>query len=405
MKITNFPVIGTLLLVGTGLASAESKTLNPVKVPARQMENEPFRFNGAVLNGDARGSGFCAWNSKAFFSAAHVVFDDAGGKWGEPPVWHGKANSMALNPSKGIQSRGYYRWTNYSEIVAEDGLNGDAFGRDVILGFSFEKLIKGKPAVLNLKGVSDLKRPIRTMITGYPAENDYFGVPISGFYLHRTGPGINPYKASAGGALATTLVSTGGGNSGGPIWTMDSKAGWTAAGVLVGGLPSEATVYGFTGDINALTRAVAPLVESNMPDSIKVDKVSATSRFFPYNRAKAIPDGVQKWTDFPIVADGFEEGEVVKKVKLSFKIKTKHQGDLQVILVGPGGFGTLIHNEQGAGKDDLILRDKDVSGDFTDIDPNGKWILRVQDRLKGDIATLENIVLEIAAEGTAVVAP
>jgi len=406
MKIANFPAIGILLLAGTALSTAAApKTLNPVRVPARLMDEEPFRFNGVVKNDDARGSGFCAWSAKTFFSAAHVVFDDASGKWGEPPFWVSKANSITLDDSKSIQSRGYYRWTNYSEIVALDGNNGDAFGRDVILGFSFNRLIQGKPAILNLKGVSDLKKPIRTLITGYPAENDYLGVPIKGFFLHKTGPGVTPYKTYSDKALEATLVSTGGGNSGGPVWTQNKELGWTAAGVLVGGLPSEATVYAFSGDINALTRAVAPVIMVGQPDSISVDKVSASSRFFPYNRAKVIPDGVPKWTDFPIVVEGFELGETVKKVKLSFRIKTKHQGDLQVILSGPGGFATLIHNEQGAGKDNLILVDKDVSEFFTDIDPKGKWILRVQDRLKGDIATLETILLEIAAEGTAVVAP
>ncbi len=406
MKIANFPVIGMLLLLGgTTLSSAAPKTLNPARVPARLMGDDPFRFNGVVTNDDARGSGFCAWSRYVFFSAAHVVFDDEGGKWGEPPVWTSKANSVTLDDSKSIQSRGYYRWTDYSEIVAVDGNNGDAFGRDVILGFSFSKLIQGRPAVLNLNGINDLKKPIRSMITGYPAENFYLGVPINGYFLHRTGPGVTPYKPSSGKALQATLVSTGGGNSGGPVWTKNPDIGWTAAGVLVGGLPSEVTVYAFSSDINALTRAVTPLIRSKLPDSITVGRVSGSSRFFAYNRARVIPDGVQKWTDFPISVDGFEPGETVKKVKLSLKIKTKHQGDLQVILSGPGGFEKLIHNEQGAGKDDLTLVDEDVSEAFTDIDPKGRWILRVQDRLKGDTATLVTFLLEIAAEGTTVVAP
>ncbi len=406
MKISNFPVIGIVMLAGTTLApAAESKTLNPVRVAARQIDEDPFRVNGVVLNGEFRGSGFCAWNRKTFLSAAHVVFDGTAGKWGEPPVWNPKANAKTLDESKSIQSRGYYRWTNYSEIVALDGNNGDAFGRDVILGFSFKKLIPGKPAVLNLKGVSDLKRPIKTMITGYPAENDYLGVPINGFFLHKTGPGVTPYKVSSNKALHATLVSTGGGNSGGPVWTRNPDLSWTAAGVLVGGLPSEATVYAFSGDINSLTRAVTPLIGKNLPESISVGNASASSRFYVYDHSKAIPDGVPKWTDFPISVDGFELGETVKTVKISFKIKTSHQGDLQVILTGPGGFGKVLHNEEGAGKDDLVLVDEDVSEAFTDIDPAGKWLLRVQDRLKGDIATVQYVQLEIAAEGTAVVAP
>ncbi|MEO7099142.1 MAG: proprotein convertase P-domain-containing protein [Luteolibacter sp.] len=410
MKIVTFPAVGLLVIAGSAhlLAdplSAASKTLNPVKVPDAKIGDAPYRFNGAVISGNYRGSGFCAWNRKTFFSAAHVVFDDEAGLWSSPPVWYPHSNAAVLDDDQSIKTRGYYRWTNYSELVALDGNNGDAFGRDVILAYAFKNLISGSPAKLNLRGTSDLRNDIKSMITGYPAVNAYTGKPIEGYFMHQTGPGVTPYKTYAGNSLTTTLISTGGGNSGGPVWTKNPDVGWTAAGVLVGGLPSESVVYAFSGDINALTRAVTPVIKSDLPHTIDVDRVSTSSRFFLYDHSKTIPDGVPKWTEFPISVGGFEVDDKVQELRLTFKITTHHRGDLQVVLAGPGGFEVLVHNEQGAGKDNLVLKNADFSSFFAGIDPTGKWSLRVQDRLKGDIATVEFVQLEISVDGTAVSAP
>ncbi|HEX7260905.1 MAG TPA: proprotein convertase P-domain-containing protein, partial [Luteolibacter sp.] len=62
-------------------------------------------------------------------------------------------------------------------------------------------------------------------------------------------------------------------------------------------------------------------------------------------------------------------------------------------------------NEQGAGKDNLTLKDKDCSEAFAGIDPNGAWTLHVQDRLVGDIATLKSILLEIAVDDKVTTVP
>ena len=45
----------------------------------------------------------------------------------------------------------------------------------------------------------------------------------------------------------------------------------------------------------------------------------------------------------------------------------------------------------------LILNDMKYSSDFAGVLANGKWQLRVQDRLKGDIATFKSAVLELSA--------
>ncbi len=396
MKIYAFPIVGTLFLTGIMGATAKSKTAFPVKVDADQLRDSPYRFNGAITTSAARGSGFCAWNRRTFFSAAHVVF--AENAWEEPPVWNWLANSATLDEKSAVQSRGYFRWTEYAELATNDEYHEEAFGKDVILGFAFKDLMPGSPAKLNLNGSNDLRQKKQTLITGYPAEIPYNDKPVNGFLLHETGPTVTPYKSYSGRALTTTLVSTGPGNSGGPIWMKSSKhKGWDAAGVLVGGLPSESVVYAFSNDINSLLRAVTPVIQPVIEPQKYSGTVSASSRFFPYYRWQKIPDGVHKWTTFKIPVNGFEDDSTLEKVIISLDIRTAHRGDLQVVLEGPGGLQAVLHNEQGASKNNLILKNIDVSASFTDIDPNDTWYLRVQDRLKGDTATLKSIVLEISA--------
>lgn len=391
---------GVLLLAATASAQEPPKTLSPVKVNGDRTV-APYRFNGAVMTPSFRGSGFVAWNSRAFFSAAHLVHSSTTG-WGAPPVWHPVPHQLAdLEDADGIQSRGYYRWKTYATLVEMGGDSGKAFSKDVILGFAFKDLIPGTPAALDLSAFNNLRKPKTTLITGYPAENSYLDEEIEGYFLHETGPAVTTYKVDFGKSLTTTLLTTGGGNSGGPVWIADNKGNWKAGGVLVGGMSSESLIYAFSSEVNSLTRAVAPMVKPTLAAPISVNGVGATSFFFPMTRAKKIPDGVQRWTDFRFNVARFEQTGRVTKVKLSLDIDTPHRGDLLILLQGPGGVYTIVHNEEGAGEDDLVLTDKDFTGRFVGMYPNGNWMVRVQDRLKGDVATVKSIVLEIGVEGSA----
>jgi subtilisin-like proprotein convertase family protein/V8-like Glu-specific endopeptidase len=394
MKISTLPLLGSLLLAGNLTVAAKPKTANPVKVPKYLTGETPYRYNGVVLTEVARGSGFCAWNQKTFFSAAHVVFDE--GAWGAPPFWVPKQNAENVDVTRGFLSRGYYRWIEYGEIAAAPG--SDAFRKDVILGYAFRNLINNKPAKINLDGGQDLKKKTKSLITGYPAENAYLEEDIEGYFLHKTGPEITPYKKYSGKALISTLVTTGPGNSGGPVWTKDKKKNWVASGVLVGGLPSESVVYGFSSDINSLTRAVAPVIKSKKGRPIAADGVTASSLFFPHNEEIRLPDGATKWTSVRFGVSKFDTGALVTKVSLSFDIRTAHRGDLQVLLEGPSGYQAVIHNEGGANKENLIANDIDLTEAFSDIEANGYWYLRVRDRLKGDVSVLKSAVLEISTD-------
>jgi subtilisin-like proprotein convertase family protein/V8-like Glu-specific endopeptidase len=396
MKILNFPTIAILFLGGSLVSSADPKTTYPVRIDSSDLGQEPFRFNGVIRTSTARGSGFCAWHNRTFFSAAHVVYGEAG--WEVPPLWYPEYHSFKIRRNAAIQSRGYFRWTSYADLAGDEFTNVDDFSQDVVMGYAFKDLIDGTPAPLNRNGEADLRQKNETMITGYPAENAYYGEDIEGYYLHQTGPKQTIFKHFYGDAVTTTLLTTGPGNSGGPVWVKDAKSNWRASGVLVGGRPSECVVYGFSNSIRSLTRAVAPVIQTEIGVPLVVPGVSATSLIYPYDTPTRIPDGVHKWTSFPFAVDGFADGDLATVVKLSLRILTTHRGDLVIVLQAPGGASTIVHNEEGAGGLNLTLNEKDYSAELADSEANGTWFLRVQDRLKGDSTLLKSIRLEISTE-------
>jgi subtilisin-like proprotein convertase family protein len=98
----------------------------------------------------------------------------------------------------------------------------------------------------------------------------------------------------------------------------------------------------------------------------------------------------------------FDKEAKVVAVRVAVRVKTSHRGDLQILLTGPGGYSTIIQNEEGAGARNLNIAYRDVyvdvSEEFQDLLANGRWVLRFQDRLKGDICTVQSAGVEIEAE-------
>lgn len=384
-----------LLLPATAAEAPKTNSSQPVG--DGQLAQEPYYYNGLVFSGAARGSGFVAEHPNLFFTAAHVVFDEIG--WTPPPSWVG-GYSREGSPSmeSEIPSRGYFRWTQYANLVAERGNNSrSTFARDVALAWGLQPFVEGIPASMDFKGVSHLQQSNISMITGYPAELDYTG-DSGGYFLHSTAPDITPFKPAVGRYLYATHISTGPGNSGGPVWVQDELGNWKAAGVLVSGRPSETGVYAMSSDIKSFLAAADPVLSTPRRSMKFVKGVSATSTLLAMPKPKKIPDGAKSWTRIPLSVLSFPDEATVSKVTLHLDIATAHRGDLIVALLGPGGVMSILHNGEGADEDNLLFEDYDASGPFAGGEPDGRWTLLVQDRLKGDPAVVNRFELEIEAE-------
>jgi subtilisin-like proprotein convertase family protein len=333
-----------------------------------------------------------------------VLFNDEAGTWNQPPTWFSGVNSAeAPSEETGIEARGYFRWASYASQVALSGNTSKAaFSRDAALAWSFEPFTAEEPAAVDFKGAVNLRAGVPSMITGYPALISYTGEE-GNYYLHTTLEEATQYKSAQGNYLQATHISTGPGNSGGPVWVRDEAGEWKAGGLLVAGRPSETGLYGFTSEVKSLFKSAEPVLGESTRSLKNSSKVGTSSRLAALATPKTIPDGRHKWTRIPLKIGAFPEGSAISFVRLNLTITTAHRGDLIVALLGPDGTFALLHDGEGAGADDLVIDDMDLSGDFAGAGEDsegtpGKWQLLVQDRLTGDICVVTRLQLEVGID-------
>ena len=386
------------------LAQEPPKTNSSQMVDSGLLNQEPYRHTGIVFSGNNasayRGSGVVASDPKLFFTASHVLWDDEEETWFLPPEWVGGYSGDG-QPGFGQRARGYFRWTGYSVVVEESGINSrGAFSRDISLVWGLEDFVEGEPAAIDFKGVNNLKKAKTSMITGYPALLDYTG-ESGGYFLHATEPDLTPFRpalTSGGNYLYATHISTGPGNSGGPVWGQNDAGQWKVSGLLVSGRPSEAGVYAMSSSVRPLLKAAAPAIADTRKSIKAVPTVSTDTCRMVMNKPKKIPDGVHRWTKIPLKCIRFPEGSVVAAAYLDLNITTNHRGDLIVAVLGPDGTMAIVHDGQGAGEDNLEIEDLPIGGFFDEASAVGNWALLVQDRLTADPAVVTKLELEITAE-------
>jgi subtilisin-like proprotein convertase family protein/V8-like Glu-specific endopeptidase len=388
-----------------GVAPVEPpKTNSAAPLTDLDLSTNPYIFNGMVTTEAGQGSGVVAENPKLFFTAAHVLYDPMEG-WSEPPLWVGGGEHVALPPEVlSGESRGYFRWSSYAGNVQSAGQNSTgAFATDLALAWGLEPFFGGTPAAIDFNGYKKLKKHNDlSMITGFPATLDYTEESGNGL-LHATKPEFTIFQAEANRYLYATHISTGPGNSGGPVWLQEAGGTWDTAGILISGRPSEAGIYAFTPSIKSLLKAASPLV-GDVRKSVKnaTKGVSTSTGRYVMPKPKKIPDGLHRWTKIPVNVQRFEPDNEVFEVFVDLTITTNHRGDLMVGLMSPNGTMTMLHDGQGATEDDLVLDDFDASEAFSgevaeegNGGPNGTWFLLVQDRLTSDQCVVTRFELEI----------
>ena len=420
------PVTWGLFLWLPAAVAEDPKVNHSVPIDPALLGQEPYRQTGLVLTADARGSGFVASHPNLFFTAAHMVYRPIDGAtpgqtdqpvgWQPPPSWLGAYNNTSLSLGHEVLSRGYFRWTLYSDLVEKYAQNSNlAFGHDSVLVWGLAPFIAGSAAALDTQGMQKLHNGATSMITGYPAIIDYTNA-AGNYFMHATTPAAIPYKIVHDRYLTADLISTGPGNSGGPVWIHNPDTTWSVAGTLVSGLAGENGVYAMSPDINSLLQAAQPLLATPLQRTRHVKNVGASTAMLALERPQAIPDGVKRWTVIPFVLNDFPDTAVVVQATLNLTIITNHRGDLVVRLLAPGGISQDLFNQQGADAHDVIIDGEILdfgggsggdtgtgtgTGTGSDIPTpraNGRWQLLVQDRLRGDLATVTRFELELLVD-------
>lgn len=255
-----------LCLVG---GIAEARVTIPQKLGQTAVAQAPYSSTGLVETQIGRsyyrGSGAVARDPRLVFSCAHTAFDR--GRWADvvriAVAYNGASDAL---PSRYTALRGYRVFSSYASNVSQFGDDSDqAFNTDFLVGFHTDALgpvvsahADGAPFLLN--------GGVQKMIVGYPAVRDFDGAD-GGFFMHRTGPFSHAFTREFDAYLGVQSVSTGEGNSGGPVFEMSGGTP-ILAGVLVSGTRRSAGVYAIDGPAWELSNnALTALGETPPPTS------------------------------------------------------------------------------------------------------------------------------------------
>jgi|GEM_PF-1073777 len=251
---TKILTVGTIVVLG--VACASHAEIIPQRVNSGALLRGVYSVTGLVetevQSRFFRGSGAVARDPRLFFSCAHTAFGN--GTWassiGVRVGWNAASDTSAYT-----RLRGYRFLSGYAESAVKDEDSAESYAVDFIVGFhNFRLAPAAAPA--REQGAEFLKNAsVQKMILGYPETLDFNGVE-GGFFMHQTGPFPGAFNNELGAYFGLDGVSTGSGNSGGPVFE-NSTGNWRLAAILVSGTKDSIGVYainsaGWQASTNAL---------------------------------------------------------------------------------------------------------------------------------------------------------
>lgn len=358
-----------------------SVALGQVYYPLPGLVDESTGFmESYVAGGWYRGSAVIARDPKLLYSCAHLFYES--GKWATDYYFH-RAYYGKDYPRRrdGVSPRGLLNFTSYSSGVKAHGSSSkQAFASDftILYGNSgFGPAVGWWPLGSPVLRSANLKRVI-----GYPAKIDYTG-KSGRSYQHATEWFNYAARREYGAYHGFDNVSTGPGNSGGPVFVQDEETGLDyLAGILVSGARKSAGVVALNDSTDAM--ADSALAEA--------DTAVSMSNSAPFELA----DASGSFASVPLESAGSSGS--VKQLKLSLSVKTARPGDLEIYLKSPGGRMRWIARHPGGSAADLTITGADYSDTFRGCAEAGTWEVRLRDVAAGVSATFESCSLEIITQ-------
>lgn len=313
-----------------------------------------------------RGSGAVAKDNRIIYSCAHLFYDS--GQWATN-VRFARAYSGKGRPSaKALAKvRGYYFLASYAPAMEFSNDFAVAYGNSPF-GDPLE-VLPAAEAVAGLTGSGS------KMILGYPADLDYNWEP--GFhFLHRTGPFATKFSQTSGSWYEAARVSTGGGNSGGPV-LLSTGGSYKLAGILISG-----DDYGEFGGIYAMSSASESAADLALDYVDKGAPEKASLR-----KSILMKDGYSKYRKTALRFRGIPP--FISRASIGLVIYGQN-GEVDVSLRSPGGrVRQLVDSQDQATWANATNEDIDISQTFAPSDDaNGSWTLSYRDVRLGTPALL-----------------
>lgn len=380
--ISRWLVICVLTLTASALGPAFSQTY-PQILDDSLLSQAPYRSAGVVATSYGEGSGAVAYDPRLIYSCAHVVYDR--GRWASSfrfsRAYHSEQRPRS---SAYVTARGFRYFSRYA------GTDRDAdFALDFIIAYGTASANFGPALPVLTNADADLMSSASKMILGYPGEIDYTG-ELGSYHQRRTGPFTRAFSRAFKAYYEITQVSTGPGNSGGPVLVLKNDT-YHLAGVLVSGATNMAGIYALNPSTETMASEALVAAGANNPSP---DPGTPTKQVVVANERSAfLPDGRGSLRRTLPVR---RQGKVTTSTTLDLEIEAEYQGDLEIWLRSPRGRVHWVTEPNGDNDaQDFTLQAEDLTPIFSDFNPNGVWTLFMADRYVQDRARFVRAALTI----------
>lgn len=332
-----------------------------------------------------RGSAVVARHSQLLYSCAHVIWDN--GQWATANnikfhrAYH---SSVVPNDQNGASVRGYRYFTGYTPAANIDKDTPAAFTHDFVIMYS-NSALGTATRYFATSGGSWMLSSARKEILGYPASIHYTNA--DGYhYQHTTGAFYNAAYQDYYNYYRIVGVSTGPGNSGGPVFVRDGSGYDGLAAILVSGT-SDGTRCGVRiMDGTAYSMGTNALADLGYDVRIRDTLTN--------KRKLRLKDGNRRFQKRTVNARGFIGN--VYSVQFSTKIRAANRGDLDVYLKSPSGRIKWISRNKGGRANNLKVKNQNLTGAFRGLAANGQWGLYMRDEIRGGKSTFVNFSLSLS---------
>ncbi len=327
-----------------------------------------------------RGSAVIARDERLLYSCGHVLYED--GLWATDYLfyraYHGR---YSPDPSIGASPRGFRYFTSYSNNADNYGANsGRAFAFDFAVFYGTDSF--GPAVGWWSDGASIMRSGRSKRIVGYPSRLEYNNA--RGYYFqHGTNWFTNRALQVRGAYHYFRNVTTGGGNSGGPVFAKDTDGKYYLGGILVSGSYSTAGIYTLNNSSNSMASAALA------SRGVRVEGGNSETL--------TLPDGDSSYQVREMTTAGFSEN--ITGLTFSTSISTPRRGDLDVYLRSPSGRIRWVNKQSNATAADLRIDNADYTAKFRGQAANGVWQLKMRDAVSGNRATFNHFSVSISASG------
>jgi hypothetical protein len=317
-----------------------------------------------------RGSAAVARDHRLLYSCGHLVYDN--GRWASVfrflrsyhsyyrPLWY-----------QYRAARGYFKLAGYTPF----GYFYD-FDDDFAVAYTGATGWFGPPLQTHPNPIAGVESFEEKMVLGYPSDLDHTYLFDTGrYYLHRTGPFTQRYYDEnvyqEGGEYWLEGVTTGGGNSGGPLLVKD-QGQYKLAGVLVSGsYLGGSGVYVLGGEAEQLADAALNWAANGS---------TATRWAWPsgwiQNASSTYASRTFNFTGVP---------SQTMEVTMNLGIYTGRRGDLDAFVRSPAGRYRVIAWRNAANSQaNLVLQNEDITSNFQYYGAAGTWTLYFRDVFSGN---------------------